>query len=203
MAQRVDILIDVPQNKKAYAILAQGEGTRMQNGIILKPVGSDDIELTDKINETVPALNYNQELILQAKKPLANKKVDRSLILDLEGNMQDYVWKFNGEEWPNVTPLKVKEGERVEIILNNRSMMSHPMHLHGHIFQVTEINGKKINGAMRDTVNVLPNSTVKVQFDANNPGIWMLHCHVLYHEMGGMMTTLNYEGFNSPKFKQH
>lgn len=203
MAQRVDILVDTSEAKKAYPILAQGEGTKMQTGLILKTAGSQDIKLTDKAAETAPALDYNQELILQAKTPLSNKKIDRSLILDLEGNMKNYVWKLNGEEWPNVTPLKVKEGERVEIILNNKSMMSHPMHLHGHVFQVTEINGRKINGPMRDTVNVLPNSTVKVQFDANNPGIWMLHCHVLYHVMGGMMTTVNYEGFNSPKSKQH
>lgn len=203
MAQRVDILVDTSEAKKAYPILAQGEGTKMQTGLILKTAGFQDIKLTDQAAETAPALDYNQELILQAKTPLSNKKIDRSLILDLEGNMKNYVWKLNGEEWPNITPLKVKEGERVEIILNNKSMMSHPMHLHGHVFQVTEINGRKINGPIRDTVNVLPNSTVKVQFDANNPGIWMLHCHVLYHVMGGMMTTINYEGYNSPNFKQH
>ncbi len=203
MAQRIDVLVEIPSNDTAYPILAQGEGTKMQGGLILKMDNSKNILLSDRTNQTIPALDYDQELILQAKNPLANKKVDRSLTLDLEGNMSNYIWMLNGEEWPNVTPLKVKEGERVEIILNNKSMMSHPMHLHGHVFQVTEINGKKINGAMRDTVNVLPNSTVTVQFDANNPGIWMLHCHVLYHEMGGMMTTVNYEGFDSPKFKQH
>ncbi len=203
MAQRIDVLIDVPANDVVYPILAQGEGTKMQGGLILKVGNSKDILLPDKANQTIPALSYDQELTLEAKNPLPIKKIDRSLTLNLEGNMSDYIWMLNGEEWPNVTPLKVKEGERVEIILNNKSMMSHPMHLHGHVFQVTEINGKKINGAMRDTVNVLPNSTVKVQFDANNPGIWMLHCHVLYHVMGGMMTTINYEGFNSPNFRQH
>jgi FtsP/CotA-like multicopper oxidase with cupredoxin domain len=201
MAQRIDILLNISANDAAYPILAQGEGTKMQAGIILKTDNSKDISLSEKAKEIAPALDYNQELILQAKNPLNPKKIDRSLTVNLEGNMQDYIWKLNGEEWPNVTALQVKEGERVEIIFNNKSMMSHPMHLHGHVFQVTEIDGKKINGAMRDTVNILPNSTVKMEFDANNPGVWMLHCHVLYHEMGGMMTTLNYEGFKVPKFR--
>lgn len=202
MAQRIDVLLDLSANNAAYPILAQGEGIKMQAGLILKIDNAKDISLTDKADENAPALGYLQELRLEAKNPLPLKKIDRSLTVNLEGNMTDYVWKLNGKEWPNVTPLKVKEGERVEMIFNNKSMMSHPMHLHGHVFQVTEIDGKKINGAMRDTVNILPNSIVKVQFDANNPGAWMLHCHVLYHEMGGMMTTLNYEGFEAPKFKQ-
>lgn len=201
MAQRIDVLLEVPANDESYPILAQGEGIKMQAGLILRTDNSKDISLTDIAAESAPALNYLQELRLEAKNPLPLKKIDRSLTVNLEGNMNDYVWKLNGEEWPNVTPLKVKEGERVEIIFNNKSMMSHPMHLHGHVFQVTEIDGKKINGAVRDTVNILPNSTVRIQFDANNPGIWMLHCHVLYHEMGGMMTTLNYEGFELPKSK--
>lgn len=173
----------------------------MQAGLIIKTTdNAEDISLSQEAKEIVPALDYTQELMLRAKNPLVAKKIDRSLTVNLEGNMQDYIWKLNGEEWPNVTPLQVKYGERVEIVFNNKSMMSHPMHLHGHVFQVTDINGQKINGAMRDTVNILPNSIVKIEFDANNPGVWMLHCHVLYHEMGGMMTTLNYEGFQALKF---
>lgn len=81
--------------------------------------------------------------------------------------------------------------------------MAHPMHLHGHVFEVTEINGKKIKGAMRDTVLVPANGEVKIQFDANNPGNWMIHCHVLYHAEGGMMTILNYESVPLPKRVGH
>jgi FtsP/CotA-like multicopper oxidase with cupredoxin domain len=75
--------------------------------------------------------------------------------------------------------------------------MSHPMHLHGHVFQVTEIDGTPLSGASRDTVLVTPRQTVKVQFDAAYPGYWMLHCHLLYHQAGGMMTVLKYEGFEN------
>jgi FtsP/CotA-like multicopper oxidase with cupredoxin domain len=71
--------------------------------------------------------------------------------------------------------------------------MSHPMHLHGHSFQVIGINGKSLNGALRDTVLVPPKSSVTVAFDANNPGIWYLHCHILWHLAAGMATLVQYE----------
>lgn len=76
--------------------------------------------------------------------------------------------------------------------------MAHPMHLHGHVFQVTSINGQPINGAMRDTVLSLPHSSLSIQFDADNPGVWPLHCHVLYHLEAGMMTVLRYKDFVQP-----
>jgi FtsP/CotA-like multicopper oxidase with cupredoxin domain len=74
-------------------------------------------------------------------------------------------------------------------------MMSHPMHLHGHVFQIVEINGKAIAGAVRDTILVPPKATVKVAFDADNPGLWAFHCHNLYHMAAGMFSTLVYRGF--------
>ena len=86
----------------------------------------------------------------------------------------------------------VAAGERVEIVMPNRTMMSHPMHLHGHVFQVVGIDGRRFSGAMRDTVLVPPRTTVTVAFDADNPGRWAFHCHNLYHLEAGMMTTLRY-----------
>ena len=86
----------------------------------------------------------------------------------------------------------VKSGERVEIAMLNMSMMTHPMHLHGHHFQVVGINGKPVRGAVRDTVVVPPMSTVTIAFDANNPGRWAFHCHHLYHMAAGMMAFVAY-----------
>ena len=114
--------------------------------------------------------------------------------------MAKYIWTINGKAWPNNEPVWVKQGERVELVFVNQTMMSHPMHLHGHFFQIKEINGRAVEGALRDTILVLPHSTVKVQFEANNPGNWPLHCHNLYHQYAGMMTTLNYEGFKGSVF---
>jgi FtsP/CotA-like multicopper oxidase with cupredoxin domain len=74
----------------------------------------------------------------------------------------------------------------------NHSMMAHPMHLHGHHFQVVGINGRRLSGAMRDTVLVPPMGTVVVEFDADNPGRWLYHCHNLYHMAAGMMSEVVY-----------
>jgi FtsP/CotA-like multicopper oxidase with cupredoxin domain len=105
------------------------------------------------------------------------------------------VWTINGQAWPESTPLVVERGQRVEILFKNTTSMSHPMHLHGHVFQVKSINGQKFEGAIRDTVLVTPNSTLTIQFDANNPGVWPLHCHILYHLEAGMFTVVRYANF--------
>jgi FtsP/CotA-like multicopper oxidase with cupredoxin domain len=111
--------------------------------------------------------------------------------------MANYNWTINGLAYPNNNSLEVKEGERVGILIRNDTGMSHPMHLHGHDVQVVEIDGKSVNGALRDTLIVPPNSATKVIFDANNPGIWAFHCHILYHAAAGMFTVLKYEGANT------
>ncbi len=109
--------------------------------------------------------------------------------------MMGYVWgmPINGQ---GGAPATVARGERVELAMRNETMMAHPMHLHGHSFQVTEIDGQRFSGALRDSVLVMPNSTVKVVFDADNPGLWAFHCHNLYHMAAGMFGTLVYDGFS-------
>lgn len=193
MGQRIDVLVTLPKESGIFPILAQAEGTRQQTGMILTSSTAKIPALLETTTTTAGALNMDQELQLKPLHPIAAKPVTRKLTLNLQGDMKQYVWKINGQEWPEITPLEVKQGERVEILFNNENNMSHPMHLHGHVFEVTEINGKPLQGAIRDTVLIPPNGSVKVQFDADNPGNWMLHCHVLYHAEGGMMTLLNYE----------
>jgi FtsP/CotA-like multicopper oxidase with cupredoxin domain len=78
--------------------------------------------------------------------------------------------------------------------MRNQTMMSHPMHLHGHHFQVVAIGDRRFAGALRDTVLVTPMASVNIAFDADNPGRWAFHCHHLYHMATGMMSTLAYEG---------
>src|SRR5260370_8075394 len=77
-------------------------------------------------------------------------------------------------------PLMVAAGQRVAIEMVNHSMMAHPMHLHGHAFQVVALNGAALAGAVRDTVLVPPMGSVTIAFDADNPGRWAFHCHNLY-----------------------
>jgi FtsP/CotA-like multicopper oxidase with cupredoxin domain len=88
----------------------------------------------------------------------------------------------------------IATGQRVAIEMLNHTMMPHPMHLHGHAFQVVAINGAPFAGAVRDPVLVPPMSSVTIAFGADNPGRWAFHCHNLYHMVSGMMTEVRYAG---------
>jgi FtsP/CotA-like multicopper oxidase with cupredoxin domain len=200
VAQRLDLRLNLPAGEGAYPIRAQGEGTTLRTGLVLATPKARIPTLSQQAETVVGALTNAQELRLRAARPLPAKPLDRTLQVALNGDMAKYTWAINGQTWPNITPLQVKKGERVELVFTNQTGMSHPMHLHGHVFQVTEIDGQSFSGATRDTVLVTPRQTVKVQFDAAYPGYWMLHCHILYHQAAGMMTVLQYEGFEDPNY---
>ncbi len=138
-------------------------------------------------------MTLDLERRLRALRPLGVRKADRVHTLNLTGEMAGYVWSINDVVWNrDVPPLPVAKGERVELVFGNKTPMPHPMHLHGHEFQVVEIDGVRFTGAVRDTVLVPPGGRVVVAFDANNPGWWALHCHLLYHLDAGMFTTIRY-----------
>jgi FtsP/CotA-like multicopper oxidase with cupredoxin domain len=193
VAQRLDIRVTLPPGAGAYPVLAQVEGERSQTGIVLVAGDALVSRIPDAAETPSPALTLDLERSLRAQKPLAARKADRRHTLNLTGEMAGYIWSINGVAWsPDVPPLPVAEGERVELAFVNQTPMPHPMHLHGHEFQVVEIDGERLSGAVRDTVLVPPGRRVVVAFDANNPGLWALHCHLLYHLDAGMFTTIKY-----------
>lgn len=192
LGQRADVLVKIPAAGGTFPILGQVEGLKAQTGILLTTQAKPALKVIESQAAVVaPALGYVDELKLHSVEALANAKDKVNLKLKITGDMQNYVWQINGQTWPNVTPLHAKQGQLVSMTFDNQSMMAHPMHLHGYEFKVISINGKRINGAMRDTILVLPNSQVTVEFVASNPGKWMLHCHMLYHMGAGMMTYLD------------
>jgi FtsP/CotA-like multicopper oxidase with cupredoxin domain len=193
VAQRLDLRVSLPTGAGAYPVLAQLEGERSQTGIVLVASGAPVTRIPDAAEAPSPALTLDLERTLRAKKPLAPRKTDRIYTLNLTGEMAGYVWSINNVVWNKDTPpLAVAEGERVELVFVNQTPMPHPMHLHGHEFQVVEIDGERFPGAVRDTILVTPGRRVVVAFDANNPGWWALHCHLLYHLEAGMFTTIKY-----------
>jgi FtsP/CotA-like multicopper oxidase with cupredoxin domain len=111
----------------------------------------------------------------------------------LGGAMRPYAWTIDGAVWGQHRPIAAKSGERVELAFHNMSMMGHPMHLHGHAFQVVGINARRFAGARRDTVYVPPMSMVTVALDAGETARWMLHCHHMPHLATGMMTEFRVE----------
>jgi FtsP/CotA-like multicopper oxidase with cupredoxin domain len=192
MAQRLDILIDLPR-AGAFPVLARLEGDRRQTAIVLATPGGHIPRIADGA-QAAPPVDLSLEARLAAVQPLPPSLADIAQTIVLGGGMKPYAWSINGEYWPQVSPLMLTKGQRVEIDLVNRTMMAHPIHLHGHVFQVIAINGQPIQGAMRDTVLVMPMSRVRIAFDADNPGRWPLHCHNLYHMVTGMMTEFRYQG---------
>jgi FtsP/CotA-like multicopper oxidase with cupredoxin domain len=193
VAQRLDIRVSLPPGAGAYPVLAQLEGERSQTGIILVAAGAPVTRIPDAAEAPSPPLNLDLERSLRAQKPLAERKAGRVHTLNLTGEMAGYVWSINNVVWNKDTPpLAVAEGERVELVFINQTPMPHPMHLHGHEFQVVEIDGERFPGAVRDTILVTPGRRVVVAFDANNPGWWALHCHLLYHLEAGMFSTIKY-----------
>ncbi|HEX6775509.1 MAG TPA: multicopper oxidase family protein [Methylomirabilota bacterium] len=199
VAQRIDLRVRIPGDG-AYPIIAQAEGTDMLGGVVLVTAGAAVPTLSTRAPKPAGGLTNLQESRLRSVRPLAGRPVDHRLSVTLGGDMAAYVWSLNGQVWPQITPLEVKQGERVELTFVNQTMMTHPMHLHGHVFQVTEVAGARVRGAKRDTVLVSPRQAVKVEFDALYPGYWMIHCHLLYHQAAGMMTVLHYESFTNGSY---
>jgi CopA family copper-resistance protein len=110
----------------------------------------------------------------------------RSLDIHLTGNMERYMWSFDGEKLSDpAEPIPFRNGERVRVNLINDTMMPHPIHLHGHFFEL--VTGHGDHGPRKHTVNVAPGGKVTFDVTADAPGDWAFHCHNLYHMTAGMM----------------
>lgn len=193
MGQRVDIRIPLPRGAGAWPILALREGALERTGFVLATKGAAITRVGSMSDLATQPLDLSLEANLRAERPFARKPADRSETIVLGGDMAAYAWTLGGKALDRRKRLPLHSGERVELILDNQSMMGHPMHLHGHHFQVVAIDGQRLSGAVRDTVWVPPMRTVTVAFDAENPGEWALHCHHLYHMAAGMMATVAYQ----------
>jgi len=146
----------------------------------------------DGMSEARPWPPYAQ---LRAIKPTALDagKPVREIRLTLDGDMQRYVWFINNRALSESESIRIREGEVVRFIMINRTMMHHPMHLHGHFFRV--INGQGDYSPLKHTVDVVPMATTVIEFDANEVGDWFFHCHLLYHMEGGMARMVHYDNF--------
>ena len=117
---------------------------------------------------------------------------DRHYLEVLSGGMHSPYWTINGQVYPDVEPLPVRRGEYVRMRYVNRSMMPHPMHLHGHFFRIVNPGLDPGRWIFKDTVIVDPMQAIEVEFLADNPGRWFHHCHNLYHMEAGMANVVSY-----------
>lgn len=191
MAQRLDIMLDVAPGT-VVPVLAQREGDRVRTGLILAAPGANVAKIAELAAKPSEAMGLSLESQLRALTPLAPRRADRELQVVLGGGMSPYKWSINGRGWEDRQPLQISKGQRVVFNIVNQTPMGHPMHLHGHVFQVIELNGKALSGAERDTLQVPGKSSAMIAFDADNPGRWVFHCHNLLHMETGMITEVVY-----------
>lgn len=121
------------------------------------------------------------------------RKPNRTLELHLTGNMERYMWSFDGVKFSEVkSPIRFQYGERIRLVLVNDTMMSHPIHLHGMFFELD--NGNGLRNPRKHTVVVKPSERLAVNLTADAPGRWAFHCHMIYHMKGGMMREIRVSG---------
>jgi len=124
---------------------------------------------------------------LVALTPYADRRPPaRRIDIHLTGNMERFMWSMDGKQMSEAPePYRFARNERVRMRLINDTMMTHPMHIHGHFWQV--VNGHGSHQPLKHTVRVLPGSYIDLDMTADAPGDWAFHCHLLYHMHAGMM----------------
>ena len=133
---------------------------------------------------------------LKAKRMNPHRSVDREMRIHLTGNMERYMWSFDGKTFTAVTddPIRFGFDERVRVTLVNDTMMAHPIHLHGHFFEL--VNGAgATDQPLKHTMVVQPGGKATFDLTANEPGDWAFHCHLLYHMHAGMMQVVTVRPF--------
>ena len=193
LAQRLTLRIKVPEEPGVFPLLALGERSNLRCGVVLRsnPKLSAPA-LSPQTDQWTGPLDFTQDKQLRATNPLAGRAADNTISVALTGPAPKYTWGLNDRFYPYRDPYWVEQGQRVEMVFSNPTPMGHPMHLHGHEFQILEIDGTPLDGPMRDTVYVPKGSTCRIAFDANNPGIWAFHCHIAYHHVRGMFNVVAY-----------
>ena len=190
MGERYDVI--VAPSLGTWPLVALAEGKNASASAIVRT--SDVLAGTAPTGPTRPSeldgriLSY-RDLVATEKVALAQRDPDVEHNIDLTGTMMPYQWAFDGKPFGEHEPLLIEQGQRVRLTFTNNSAMWHPVHIHGHTFRL----GTDATGPRKDTVNVLPGETVTVEFDADNPGQWMVHCHNTYHLEQGMAQVMAYK----------
>ncbi|MBL1085318.1 multicopper oxidase family protein [Streptomyces actinomycinicus] len=189
MAERYDVLVTARDG--VFPLVALAEGKKGQALAVLrtdkgKGLPPTDVRPDELDGNTVPA----RRLLPHDSVALPERDPDRELRIRITGSMEKFDWGFDHKLYDAKERHPVRAGERVRLTLINATSMWHPMHLHGHTFSVVGLDSV---GARKDTALVLPHRKLVIDFDADNPGLWMLHCHNQYHSESGMMTVLGYK----------
>ena len=162
-------------------------------GLLAEDISSKAPLVIDGMSPERPWPPYDKLRALQPTAFNPHKPV-RQIRLTLDGDMERYVWFLNNKPLSESDHIEIKRGEVVRFIMINRTMMHHPMHLHGHFFRVLNAQGEF--SPLKHTVDVAPMTTTVIEFAAEEFGDWFFHCHLLYHMMSGMARVVHYQDFS-------
>ncbi len=193
---RVDLEVTMP---------ADGHAVRVQIGGnvgVVVGTGSADSPPVGRPDSTLDLLTYGRPAPL----PFDPNRADRTFAYDIGrrpgfiDGRPGYFWTINGHMFPDVPMFTVAKGNVVRIRISNNSGEVHPMHLHGHHALVLSRNGVASTGSpwWVDSLNVADGESYEIAFLADNPGIWVDHCHNLPHASEGLIAHLMYEGVTTP-----
>jgi FtsP/CotA-like multicopper oxidase with cupredoxin domain len=193
---RADLEVEVPRDGAAISIQLT-----KTTAVIIGPPGAD-VPAPPQPNAELDLLAYGTPAPLGFDPAQPTRRFDY-LINRRPGFVKGRPgiwWSINGRLFPNVPMYVVREGDVVVMHIENRSGEVHPMHLHGHHIVVLTRNGVTATGSpwWVDSLNVLANESYDIAFVADNPGLWMDHCHNLKHAAQGMLAHLMYEGVDTP-----
>jgi FtsP/CotA-like multicopper oxidase with cupredoxin domain len=190
MGERYDVLVTLVDGVFPLAALAEGKNA---TALALVRTGSGSPPPATvrpaELNGALVGGSQIARLTAASSDQLPAHPINQDIPLKLTGGMQRYNWGINGKRYsPTAPPLGIlTSGQRVRVTYTNTTTMWHPMHFHGHSFAVGGPGGPR-----KDTVMVLPGASVACEFDTDNPGLWVTHCHNAYHEDAGMMGVLAY-----------
>src|SRR6266498_1866516 len=187
MGERYDL--EVTLGDGAFPLVAVAEGKGGQGMAVVRTAAGATPPARAHPGELRRRLLRMSDLRAAETVALPDRHPDRAHDVVLEGDMMQWRWTINGHGGGDMAELPASRGERLRLRFVNLSSMFHPMHVHGHTFQVRDGSGR---GPRKDTVIVLPLETVVADLEADNPGRWLTHCHNLYHSESGMMAVLDY-----------
>ena len=190
MGERYDVQVTLADG--VFPLTALAEGKKATALALVRTGAGDRPPATIRPRELNGMLANYAALVSAPSVRLAARQPDVTHRLRLTGGMARYDWGINGQAFdmsrPGALQFLMARGQRVRVVFANATTMYHPMHIHGHTFQLGQ------SGPRKDTVIVRPGQQVACDFDAGNPGQWMTHCHNLYHApQGGMMAMLSYQ----------
>lgn len=177
-----------------YEFTAEPSGTRFYH-----THGSDHTDEAEQMD-----MGLAGPLIIEPEE-FEEPDVDYTMVLS--ERIGEGIYPIQGQIYPNVPAIEVEEGDLVRVrMINAGSTTFHPMHLHGHQFDVIAKDGNPVPEEAvqeRNVKTVHPGETMDIEFVADNPGQWMFHCHELSHAGGGMIAEVVYDGYEEDHSAEH